>query len=64
VLLNGLLPVEPLWSSLLLPLQRLTDYAVDFRYPGHSAQKPHARQSMKDTKAVRKEVRSALGLPP
>ena len=32
VLLNALLPDEPLWASLRPALQDLTDFAVDFRY--------------------------------
>jgi HEPN domain-containing protein len=33
-LLDGLLPVEPLWAAPRPALQNLTDFAVDFRYPG------------------------------
>jgi HEPN domain-containing protein len=51
VLLNLVLPVEPRWSALQPACQRLTDYAVDFRYPGHSAHKAHAQQALKDAKA-------------
>jgi hypothetical protein len=36
-LLNGLLALEPLWAAFRPALQNLTDYAVDFRYPGQSA---------------------------
>jgi len=63
VLLNQLLHLEPLWAALLSALQTLTDYAVDFRYPGHSAQKPHAQRALRDCKSVRREVRLSLGLP-
>jgi HEPN domain-containing protein len=36
-LLNLLLPTEPLWAALRPALQNLTDFAVDFRYPGNEA---------------------------
>jgi HEPN domain-containing protein len=63
VLLNPLLPVEPLWAALRTALQTLTDYAVDFRYPGQMAHKTHAERALRDCKAVRREVRLSLGLP-
>jgi hypothetical protein len=44
-------------------MQTLTDYAVDFRYPGHSANKTHARRALADCKSIRHEVRLKLGLP-
>ena len=63
VLLNHILPVEPLWAAFRPALQTLTDYAVDFRYPGHSASKTHARRALADCKSIRREVRANLGLP-
>jgi HEPN domain-containing protein len=63
VILNQILPVEPLWSAFRPALQTLTDYAVDFRYPGHSTHKSHARRALTDCKSVRREVRTSLGLP-
>jgi HEPN domain-containing protein len=62
-LLNHVLPVEPLWSAFRPALQTLTDYAVDFRYPGHTANKSHARRALAECKAIRREVRTSLGLP-
>lgn len=41
----------------------MSDYAVDFRYPGHSATLAEARQSFKDYRSIRREVRLSLGLP-
>jgi|ERR1051325_2440465 HEPN domain-containing protein len=61
-LLNLLLPAEPLWSAFRPALQDLSDYAVDFRYPGHRATKAKARRALADCKAVRREVRHSLGL--
>lgn len=61
-LLNILLQVEPLWAALRPALQNLTDFAVDFRYPGNEANKQDARTALRDCKAIRKETRLALGL--
>jgi len=63
VLLGLLLPLEPLWKSFLPASQLLTDYAVDFRYPGDAATLTDARQCMKDCRGIRREVRLSLGLP-
>ncbi len=62
-LLNLCLPVEPLWSPYAKTVDAMSDYAVDFRYPGHSATLAEARRSFKACKAVRREVRMSLGLP-
>jgi len=61
-LLGLALTVEPLWSALRPCLNRLTDYAVDFRYPGSDATRQEAKSALADCKAVRKEARSALRL--
>lgn len=61
-LLQLLLPVEPLWKSLVPATETLTDYAVDFRYPGDTASLAEARQALKDCTAIRREVRMSLGL--
>ena len=62
-LLNQLLPVEPLWAAFRPALQNLSDFAVDFRYPGHRATKAKARRALADSKAIRREARLNLGLP-
>ena len=62
-LLGLLLPIEPLWNPFLPAAQLLTDYAVDFRYPGDSATLAEAQQCLKNCKAIRREVRVSLGLP-
>ncbi len=54
--------VEPLWSALGLHLKRLTDYAVNFRYPGSEATAREAKTALADCKAMRKEARIALHL--
>ena len=62
-LLTLCLPVDPLWSSFTNIVDTLSDYAVDFRYPGQSATLTEARRSLKATKALRREVRVSFGLP-
>ncbi len=62
ILLNELLPAEPLWAAFRPATQNLTDFAVNFRYPGDNATKAEARQAMKDAKVIRHEVRVSLGL--
>src|SRR5438552_14120898 len=42
-LLDEILPVEPLWSAFRPALQDLSDFAVDFRYPGNRATKAQGR---------------------
>ena len=61
-LLNACLPVEPLWSAYSKAVDGMTDYAVDFRYPGHSAPRREAKLSFKHCRSLRAEARRALGL--
>ena len=63
VLVQLLLPVEPLWASFAPALRRLNDYAVKFRYPGQVATKADALKALRACRAIRAEVRLSLGLP-
>jgi HEPN domain-containing protein len=63
VLLQLLLPVEPLWASFAPALRGLNDYAVRFRYPGHVATRADARRALESCRSIRSEVRLSLGLP-
>jgi len=63
LLLQRLLPVEPLWASFAPVLRGLNDYAVKFRYPGTVATRPETRLALKTCRSVRGEVRLSLGLP-
>ena len=63
VLLQLLLPVEPLWGSFAPALRRLNDYAVKFRYPGRIATKADAREALKVCRSIRSDVRLSIGLP-
>jgi len=56
-------PVEPLWVSYEQELRLLTDYAVEFRYPGASSDLETAKKSLKICKSFRVAARQSLGLP-
>jgi HEPN domain-containing protein len=62
VLLEKVLPAEPLWEVHREGLAALTDYAVAFRYPGESANRAAAKDAAQHCKVFRKAVRAALGL--
>jgi len=61
-LLNACVQVEPLWSAYAKVVDAMSDYAVDFRYPGHSATLREARLALKHGRSLRAEVRRALGI--
>ena len=63
LLLQHVLPLEPLWASYAPMLRALNDYAVKFRYPGNIATRAAARAALKGCRSIRAEVRSSLGLP-
>lgn len=63
VLLNRLLPAQPLWAAFNPALGDLTSYAVKFRYPGHVATRADARDALKACRSIRAEVRLSLGFP-
>lgn len=63
ILLDLLLATHPLWAGMRPALGILTIYAVDFRYPGDSADKEEARNAVKLCRSVHKTVRLSLGLP-
>jgi HEPN domain-containing protein len=61
VLLDLLLAVEPGWDSLRSDLQALTSFAVDFRYPGMTADRAIAKEALKICRTVREVVSVSLG---
>ncbi|HPC61201.1 MAG TPA: HEPN domain-containing protein [Verrucomicrobiota bacterium] len=61
-LLNACLQVEPLWAAYAKAVDVLSDYAVDFRYPGRSASLREARNALHHCRSIRREIRGALGL--
>jgi HEPN domain-containing protein len=54
--------VEPQWLSFSSAAKAITNYAVDFRYPGHSATVREARNALKHCRLIRLAVRRRLGL--
>lgn len=55
-------PVEPFWMAYQEELRAITDYAVEYRYPGVTAEKETARKALNICKNIRDEVRRNLGL--
>lgn len=62
-LLGLALPVEPTWTALRQDLIILTNFAVDYRYPGTSATRAEAQDAFKRCRNVRRAIRQAFGLP-
>ena len=61
-LLRLVLPVEPRWLALKTAVAALGGFAIVFRYPGPSATRKIARETLKHSRFVRKIVRNGLGL--
>lgn len=62
VLLNLLLPVEPLWESMRPQLRALTVFAIEVRYPGAFADKAMAREAVTFCREGHCQVRLNLDL--
>lgn len=62
-LLAQVLEVDPTWTLLQPALNALNIYAIDFRYPGESAEKEDAKNAIKDCAQVRRSAREAFALP-
>lgn len=62
-LLDLVLAVEPLWEPYRPTFRPISAYAVDFRYPGESAEKGEAAEALKICRDFRKVARQSLGLP-
>jgi hypothetical protein len=61
-LLELVKPVEPLWVAYEQELWMLTDYAVEFRYPGASADLEVAKTAQRVCKSFRTTARQSIGL--
>ncbi len=61
-LLDKALVVEPLWETYREHLAYLSDFAVNFRYPGESADRVMALDARKRCRHFRRAAREALGL--
>ena len=62
VLLNAVLTVEPSWTNLRNSSLILTDFAVDYRYPGRKSSKNEAKEAVKHCSLIRKVVRQSFNL--
>jgi len=62
-LLELVRPVEPLWTAYAEAFRLLTDYEVEFRYPGQNATKEEAQEAIRLCKNICATVRQSLGLP-
>jgi HEPN domain-containing protein len=60
VLLDQCLKFQPMWETFWDDLNDLTRYAVQFRYPGESADKNEAMMAMRIMKRFRLEIRESL----
>jgi HEPN domain-containing protein len=58
-----ILPQHPLWAAFNPSLLLLNNYAVKFRYPGHTATRADAREALRACRSIRGEIRLSLGLP-
>ena len=54
--------VEPLWMAYEHEFRLLTDYAVEFRYPGASADLQLAKTALKVCKSFREAARRSLDM--
>jgi hypothetical protein len=59
-----LLPFEPSLRPLRRGAVSLTQYAVDYRYPGFSTTMRKMQAALRNAGRVRLEARTILGLPP
>ena len=62
MLLNLALPSQPTWAGLRADMVVLTDFAVEYRYPGNSATRAEAQDAVKRCRKVRSVIRKAFGL--
>lgn len=62
LLLDLVLPCEPLWEPWRDDLSDMSNCAVTFRYPEETADKPMAQDTMKKLRRFRNVARLALGL--
>jgi len=61
-LLDLVMHLEPLWEPFRTDLEKVSSYAVVFRYPGESADKEDARAALRKCRAIRRMIRESFGL--
>ena len=62
-LLSLILPTHPTWAQWQPDFKRITEYAVDARYPGESATADDTEHAMRICDLVRHAIRATLKLP-
>ena len=62
VLLDLLVPLEPLWEAFRSGASDLTSFAVAFRYPGESATRDMARLAVTNARQIREQIRRDMRL--
>jgi HEPN domain-containing protein len=63
MLLQSLLKgTAPFLGEFIEKLERLNDYAVEFRYPSESATRNDAKTALANCRVVRKSIRQAFGM--
>lgn len=62
-LLEALLSLHPEWELFRLQANKLTQYAVFFRYPGRCADRGRAKEALSCCALIREHVRASVGLP-
>jgi HEPN domain-containing protein len=63
VLLNLVLPIEPLWAGLKPSAIILTQHAVKTRYPGSWVTQSQAKNAVARCREIRRQIRLSLGFP-
>jgi HEPN domain-containing protein len=61
-LLSSALSIQPNWASMTADLNTLSAFAVEYRYPGESADLDEAREAFEKCKDIREIIRRALRL--
>ena len=61
-LLASALSIEPTWTSLTADLNALSAFAVEYRYPGESAELNEASEAFQKCGNIRQVIRRALRL--
>lgn len=62
ILLDQCVEVQPMLIGMRPDMVRLSEYAVEFRYPGESAAVKDAREAISIMQRSRMDLRTALGL--
>ena len=60
LLLDACVVRHPLWEAYRGEFEMLTQYAVQFRYPGEAATRAQARSAIEAMTRLRRELRAAL----